>query len=66
MICRCGHLKEGHTDSIPQCLNCYMDYGYGIVNEPIYNHKFKQDNLKYLEQLYESKLRTVKKETIAY
>jgi hypothetical protein len=45
MICKCGHVEERHClgdyGRVWPCISCHNDLG----NE----HKFKADNLKYLE-----------------
>lgn len=49
--CECGHIREQHLDSVPQCIGCYCDYGYRTLAIPSYNHIYKADNLRYLENL---------------
>ena len=47
-ICICGHTKIAHKDL--GCVDCFSEE---VVNEHIcikYDHKFKIDNLKYLEK----------------
>jgi hypothetical protein len=59
MFCRiCGHSKNEHY--AVGCFECFMyncflpdeKEAFRIKNR---NHQFKLDNLKYLEQIYESK-----------
>jgi hypothetical protein len=47
--CKCGHMQSEHEENedSPLCIGCSNDNrGWDI-----YWHKFKLDNLKYLEQL---------------
>lgn len=56
MICICSHNKEVHSKHDDACFKC-MDI---VKNDPLkYGpmcfHKFKLDNLKYLEKVYGEK-----------
>lgn len=49
-ICICGHTKKYHyQDEIPLCVAC----ANGNNGSDVYWHKFKLDNLKYLEHIHE-------------
>jgi hypothetical protein len=52
-VCICGHWKVNHSNyyGVPICEGC-ANRGKGME---IYEHKFRQDNLEYLERLYEKK-----------
>jgi hypothetical protein len=49
LLCICGHDVNRHVDaggtSLPMCGDCFL------VGDPMkdYGHKFKMDNLRYLE-----------------
>ena len=48
MICTCGHFKEMHGRfGCTPCAKNYLDNRF--------DHKFKLDNLKYLELMYDKR-----------
>lgn len=59
MICICGHTEEVHqpTEVSTYCNDCYKELISGIKEIKVDSiwHKFRQDNLKYLENLSDSK-----------
>jgi hypothetical protein len=51
LICTCGHTKKFHILNSTECFHCDV---YSNIYKRICT-KFKMDNLKYLEMLYEEK-----------
>lgn len=67
MICKCGHHKNDHSlhNEISRCDICldlnYIEITRGRNSVDLkYLHWFRNDNLKYLEQLYEKKVQHVR------